>query len=80
VRKAKPAPEPVAATPVTFDKYIVACKDVAEEFRDALADETARMMREKSDKPNAFDPQHFAHLHRLRVAADSFLAALGGVY
>jgi hypothetical protein len=80
VRKAKPTPEPVAATPVTFDKYIDACRDIVAEFRDALSDETAQMRQDRGANPHEFDVQHFAYLHRIGLACDAFLSTLSGNY
>jgi hypothetical protein len=62
----------------TFDHYIAAAIQLVAEFRDELQTETARIMQEKADKPEKFDPARHAFLHRMRVASDNFLSALSG--
>jgi hypothetical protein len=63
-----------------FDDDIATATFVVTTFRDLLHAETARMMQEKADKPEGFDPQRHGYLHRLRVSADNFLSALSGQY
>jgi hypothetical protein len=63
-----------------FEDYIAACMEIVQEFRDVLGVETARMMQEKANRPQEFDPQKHAHLHRIRVAGDHFLSALSRQY
>jgi hypothetical protein len=65
---------------VDFEHYIEAAIQLVEEFRDERHTETSRMMHEKADKPQDFDPTHHAHLHRMRIASDNFLAALSRQY
>jgi hypothetical protein len=69
-----------AQVETNFDDDIATAIFVISEFRDLLHTETARMMQAKIDKPDGFDPQRHAHLHRIRIAADAFLSALSGVH
>jgi hypothetical protein len=60
-------------------------------FRDLLSAETARLQQAKIEHSGlhaakltmpemATDPEHYARLHRMRMAADHFLSALSGQY
>jgi hypothetical protein len=69
-----------AQVQTTFDDDIATAVFVIGEFRDLLHAETAKIMQDKIDKPEGFDPARHAHLHRMRVAADNFLGALSGQY
>ena len=70
--KAKKAP--------TFDDTIAAAIELVSEFRDELHAETSRMVQERGDNPESFDPAKHSHLHRIRIASDNFLSALSGVW
>jgi hypothetical protein len=77
---AKKQKQPTPDEAPNFDDDINTAIHVVTIFRDLLSDETARIDKARRDKPAEFDPAKHAHLHRLRVAADSFISALNGAY
>lgn len=70
--------------------WVAAMRQMVEEFRDHLNEKTREMARPKIEVGKAgasllmpaasADPQRHSELHRLRMASDSFLAALGGFH
>jgi hypothetical protein len=78
-----------------FEHYVEATRQVVEEFRDVLAEHHAGLVHydielNKGQGPYkgasvvstkaSDDPQHAAHVHRMRLACDQFLNALNGQY
>jgi hypothetical protein len=86
--KAKAKKSAMEEVEPTFDNDIATMIFATETFRDLLREEASRMTRAKIEHnqhgasltmPEAsYDPQRHAHLHRMRMAADS-VGAVGAV-
>jgi hypothetical protein len=64
----------------TFDDDIATASYVITEFRNLLAAEISKLEQERNARSESFSPQHHAHLCRMRIASDTFLATLSGHY
>jgi hypothetical protein len=78
MRKRKPEAEPVQ--PGGFSDDIATAKFVVGEFKILLSIETSKIEHDRIQNPADFDPQRHSYLHRLRLAAETFGAALDGYY
>jgi hypothetical protein len=70
-------------TEVDFVHYVTATKEIVEDFRDILAEHTAKMDQKAIKLGGQTSPEHIAEkaeLHRLGIGCDNFLNVLAGNY